>query len=52
LDVLHEAAGSQRVLVKDFKQVRTRGSLNVELIPVVGETLICGVRLTSSSPKN
>ncbi len=48
LDVFQEAGGRRRVIVKEIRDVRTAGSLSVELVAAVGKTLLCGVRIALS----
>lgn len=42
LDIVAEAGAPDRTLIKEF-HVRAKGSLKVGLIPVKGETLLCGL---------
>lgn len=45
LDIFREAGGRMRSLVKEFKAVSSDGTLTVALMPVAGETVMCGVEL-------
>jgi len=48
LDVIQEAGGKDRVLVKEFESVPAGSSLQIELIPVVGRTLLSGIEVIAS----
>ena len=48
LDVVQEAGGKDRVLVKEFESVPAGSSLQIELIPVVGRTLLSGIEVIAS----
>jgi outer membrane protein assembly factor BamB len=43
LDVVREAGGPRRAVVKEFSGVRVRRDLVVALLPVAGEPVLCGV---------
>ena len=48
LDVVQEAGGKDRVLVKEFESIPAGSSLQIELIPVVGRTLLSGIEVIAS----
>ena len=48
LDVLKEAGGKDRMLVKAFKNIPAGKALRIELTPVVGRTLLSGVEVVAS----
>ena len=48
LDVVKEAGAKDRMLVKEFKNVPAGKSLDIELTPVVGRTLLSGVEIVAS----
>ena len=48
LDVVKEAGGKDRLLVKEFKKVPAGKALQIELTPVAGRTLLSGVEIVAS----
>ena len=48
LDVVKEAGGKDRLLVKEFKKVPAGKALQIELTPVAGRTLLSGVEIIAS----
>ena len=48
LDVVKEAGGKDRLLVKEFKSVPAGKVLQIELTPVAGRTLLSGVEIVAS----
>ena len=44
-DVAKEAGGTNRTLVKEFKNVAVRGDLKISLRAKTGQTVLCGVEL-------
>ena len=48
LDVVKEAGGKDRVLVKEFDNIPAGSDLQIELTPVVGRTLLSGVEVVAS----
>ena len=47
LDVAAEAGGPRRTLVRTFKGIRAGNTLTVELTPVAGEPILCGVEIVA-----
>ncbi len=47
-DIVKEAGGRNRVLIKEFKNVPAGAELQIELTPVVGKTLLSGVEVVAS----
>jgi hypothetical protein len=48
LDVVREAGGRGRVLIKEFENVPAGASLTIELTPVTGRTLLSGVEVVAT----
>ncbi len=46
-DVVREAGGRMRVLVKEFKNVRLTGTLTVNFTARVGSPLLCGIEIVA-----
>ena len=44
-DIVKEAGGAARAVVKEFKGIRITGSLNIELAADRGQTLLSGVEI-------
>jgi outer membrane protein assembly factor BamB len=44
-DVVNEASGNRKTLVKEFKGIETQGSIKVILTPTKGDTLISGIEV-------
>jgi len=45
LDIVREAGGADRALVKEFRGVRVAGELIVTLSPAAGEAILSGVEV-------
>ena len=51
LDIVGEAGGRMRSLVKELQAVPVDGALTVALTPVAGETILCGVEVIAEGLK-
>jgi len=47
LDIVAEAGGANRTVVKEFKGVLAGNELKLTLTPIVGEPLICGIEVVA-----
>jgi len=44
VDILKETGAKNTILIKEFRNIRINGELNVKLIPVKGLPVLCGIR--------
>lgn len=46
-DVVKESGGPKRIIVKQFDKIEAGSDLTIELTPVAGQTLLCGIEVVA-----
>ncbi len=49
LDVAKESGGSQRILMKEFKEIAITEELKISLTPGVGRPVLCGIAIAAEN---